>query len=138
MTFLLTSIRLTLLVDLVLRFREYNDKEPDTSVTFKWELVSVALLESNLIKAIELKTDQTPVVLPSGWLFSRIADILGTDYEIPNPRLSARAAKPAIIWPMGGIQKRSERSKVFDCMSSHGCDEESLKLTYNYQVRGLS
>ena len=102
-------------MDLVLQFREYDDKEPDAD-TFKWELSDVDTVEKNLIKAIELATYQTLVTKPPGWLFSRIAGILCTDYEIPNPGLSAREAKPTKMWPKGGIQKRSARSKVFNCM----------------------
>jgi len=94
---------------------------------------------TNLINAIKSATSQTVVTEPRGWLFSRIAGILSTDYEIPNPRLSASDAKPNEMWPKGGIQKRSDRSKVFDRMSpSYSYNEESLKLTYNTQVGGLS
>jgi len=87
-------------------------------------------VETNLISA----TSETVVTEPRGWLFSRIAGILSTDYEIPNPRLSARDVKPNEMWPMGGIQKCSDRSKVFDRMSpSYSFNEESLKLTPPHQ-----
>lgn len=110
-------------MDLVLGFREYDDTESDVSKsnTFKWELSEAAVVETNLIKAIQLEISEDVVVVPSGWLFSCVADILSTDYVLPNPNMLCRNQVPATMWIRGGIKTRTARTKALDCMSSHGC-----------------